>query len=101
MRKTLSLLLLLTALASADSLLTGTIQRLEMGDYAHLIVLDGKGKEHSFFVGNDKSFDKLVEAPEKFKGRKVRVHWRSVEKEIPEAGGKMKIDEATSMELLK
>jgi hypothetical protein len=85
----------------ADSVLTGVIKDVEVGDYYHIVLKDNKGKERSFFVGNHKSFAKLVDQPASYKGKKVRLHWHSVEKNIPEAGGKMKIDEATSMELVK
>lgn len=94
-------LLFVTTSAWADAVLTGTVREVQVGDYYHLVIRDGKGKDHSFFVGNHKSFDGIVEKPESFKGKKVRVHWHTVEKEIPEAGGKMKIDEATSLEFLK
>ncbi len=101
MKKTLATLLLLAGLAGADQVLTGVIREVQAGDYYHLVVRDAQGKDHSFFVGNHKSFDALVDKPEKFRGKKVRVRWHSVEKHIPEAGGKMKIEEATSMELIK
>lgn len=84
----------------ADSVITGVIKEVEVGDYYHIILKDDKGKEHSYFLSNHKSFDPLVNKPAAYKGKRVRLHWHSVEKEIPEAGGKMKIDEATSMELL-
>jgi hypothetical protein len=101
MRQLLLLVLLLSSLAGADQVLTGVIREVQVGDYYHLVVRDARGKDHSFFVGNHKSFNALVDKPEKFRGKRVRVHWHSVEKHIPEAGGKMKIEEATSMELLK
>ena len=103
MKKTILaiLLLLQVALAQADSLLEGTLVRFEMGDYAHISVRDKNGKEHDFFVGDDKSFDPIVGKPAKYKGKRVRVKWHTVTKDIPEAGGKMKIDEATSIQILK
>lgn len=101
MRKTLVIALLLGLVARADLILTGTVREVQVGDYYHLVVRDAKGKDHNFFVGKDKSFDALVKNPEKFKGRKVKVRWHTVEREIPEAGGKLKIDEATAVEFLK
>ncbi len=100
MKKLLVLFLLCSQWAFADSKLTGVIQKVEVGDYYHLIIKDAKGKEHNLFVGDHKSFDPLVAKPTAYKGKKVRVQWHSVEKDIPEAGGKMKIDEATSIEFL-
>ena len=103
MKKTILAIFLLLQIASAqaDSLLEGTLVRFEMGDYAHISVRDKNGKEHDFFVGNDKSFDPIVDKPAKYKGKRVRVKWHTVTKDIPEAGGKMKIDEATSIQILK
>jgi len=94
-------LLFQVASAQADSLLEGTLVRFEMADYGHISVRDKKGKEHDFFVSNDKSFNPIQEAPAKYRGKRVRVHWHTVVKDIPEAGGKMKIDEATSIQILK
>lgn len=101
MRKTLFIVLLLGLVAWADSVLTGTLREVQVGDYYHLVIRDAKGKDHELWVGNDKSFDGLVKSPEKFKGRRVKVRWHTVEKEIPEAGGKIKIDEATAIEFTK
>ncbi|MFN8610615.1 MAG: hypothetical protein U0931_23950 [Vulcanimicrobiota bacterium] len=98
MKKSALILLLCSQWAFADSVLTGVISKVESGDYFHLTIKDSRGKEHSFFMGRDKSFDPLVAKPEAWKGKKARVHWRTVEKNIPEAGGKMKIEEATSIE---
>lgn len=100
MKKLILSLLLCTQCAFADSILTGVIQKVEAGDYYHLTLKDDKGKVHSFFLGNQKSFEPLLAKPAAYKGKKARVHWHSVEKNIPEAGGKMKIDEATSIEIL-
>ncbi|MBS2038899.1 hypothetical protein JST97_28210 [bacterium] len=100
MKKLAMLLILCSHYAFADSVLTGVIQNVEAGDYFHVVIKDAKGKEHSFFLGNHKSFDPLVAKPNAYKGKKARVHWHSVEKNIPEAGGKMKIEEATSIEIL-
>lgn len=98
---TASFLFLCLLSAGAESVLTGVIKEIQVGDYYHIVIKDGKGKEHSFFVGKDKSFDGIVEKPEKFKGKKVRLHWHTIKKDIPEAGGPMQIDEATKLEFLK
>lgn len=95
----LMLLLALPALA-APQVLTGTFVGIEMGDYAHLLVKDQNGEERSFFVSNDKSFMPFIENPEKYVGKKVQVTWHLVKKHIPEAGGEMELEEATSIKLL-
>lgn len=100
MRKLATLFLLGSSLVWAEPVLTGIVKNVEVGDYYHILIQDSKGKEHSLFLGNHKSFDPIVAKPAAYKGKKVRVHWRTVEKNIPEAGGKMKIEEATSIEVL-
>ena len=95
------ILLLQVASAHADSLLEGTFVRFQMADYGHISVRDKSGKEHDFFVSNYKSFDPIADKPAQYKGKRVRVHWHTVLKDIPEAGGKLKIDEATSIQILK
>src|SRR5688572_27458767 len=67
----------------------GTFVGIEQGDYAHFQIKDKKGKDDSFIVLRpDKSVQAYLDNPTKFKGRKVRVHWK--EETIPEAGGPMK-----------
>ena len=67
----------------------GTFVGIEQGDYAHFQIKDKKGKDDSFIILRpDKSVQAYLDNPAKFKGRKVRVHWK--EQVIPEAGGPMK-----------
>ena len=67
----------------------GIFVGIEQGDYAHFQIKDTKGKDDSFIVLRpDKSVQAYLDNPTKFKGRKVRVHWK--EQVIPEAGGPMK-----------
>jgi len=83
-----------------DHVLAGTFQTISLGDYAHLQVVDDRGLERSFFVGRDPSFKPFVEHPEKYAGCRVRVRWHRVQRYIPEAGSRMTIDEAISIEML-
>ncbi|MEW6281886.1 MAG: hypothetical protein AB1758_24990 [Candidatus Eremiobacterota bacterium] len=87
--------------AAEQQTLVGTFVDLEWGDYAHITIRDARGEERSLWVGNDDSFKPVLEKPSAYKGKKVRVTWHTVTKDIPEAGGKMEIDEATSIELVK
>ena len=101
MKKWIIALLLCSGAVWADKVTVGTVQKVEVGDYYHLIIKDSKGKQQSYFMGNDKSFEGLVKKPQAYNGKKVRVHWRTINKDIPEAGRKMKIDEATRVEWIK
>jgi hypothetical protein len=70
---------------------------IEIGDYYHINVEDADGNQHSFFLSGDESFDPFIKDPEGHKGQWVDLRWHTLEKDIPEAGGKMKIDEAISI----
>lgn len=101
MKKVLILCLLLLAPVFADQVFVGKFVEIQVGDYAHLNVVDGKGNERSFWVSGDSSFEPFLEQPEKYRGKQVKVHWHKVKRNIPEAGGEMEIEEATSIELAK
>lgn len=80
----------------------GTYVGIEQGDYFHLNIVTDKGDEVSYFILHpDKTFDPFLKNPEKFAKKKVRVTWESKEENIPEAGGKMQVDSALSIELIK
>lgn len=77
----------------------GTFVRIDEGDYFHFVIKDAKGEEVSFFIlKGDKSVDKVTDEPEKFAGKKCRVKWKTSTENIPEAGGKMEIDQILSVE---
>jgi len=103
MKKLLTLLitlaLCLTVQAQTRTLI-GTFQSLEFGDYAHVQIADQKGEVHSFWLGNDHSLMKFVDNPQQYEGKPVKVHWHTVKRNIPEAGGEMEIEEATRIEVL-
>jgi hypothetical protein len=80
----------------------GTFAGIEQGDYAHLQLKTPAGKQETFFVLNvDKSVQPFVDSPKKMKGRKIRVHWRERQENIPEAGGKMLVKSVQRIEPLK
>lgn len=96
------LLLLLTLPALAKNhVLVGKFVDLEFGDYAHVLIEDAKGEQHSYFLGNDPALEKFVTDTDRYRGKRVRVHWRTVNKNIPQAGGEMEIEEAFKIEVLK
>lgn len=95
----LVLLLTLPTLAKPN-ILVGQFIDLEFGDYAHVQIRDNKGKDSSFFLGNDPSLEKFVTDTDKYRGKRVRVHWHTITKDIPQAGGPMEIEEAFKIEVL-
>lgn len=77
----------------------GTFAGIEEGDYFHWNMRSKSGEEVSFFILNpDDSVDKVVENPKAFAGRKCRVTWKKSTENIPEAGGKMEIEQILSVE---
>lgn len=79
----------------------GTFVRVDEGDYFHFVITDKKGEEVSFFIlKGDATVDKVVEEPGTFVGKKCRVHWKTSVEDIPEAGGKLEIEQILSVEWL-
>ena len=75
----------------------GIFDGVEEGDYFHLLITEN-GKQRSFFVlQTDASLDRLMENPDKYIGKRVRVFWRNSVETIPEAGGKMAIETVVSV----
>lgn len=97
----LFLLLLTCAITAKPQVVRGKFVGIETGDYQHLMMKDLKGQERSFFIGPDKSFDPFLHKPAQFKGRLIEVEWEKKEADIPEAGGKMTIEQATRIRLLR
>ena len=80
---------------------TGTFLGIEEGDYAHWKMKTADGEEVSYFILKpDASIEKVLANPSKFKGRKCRVLWKESVENLPEAGGKTKIQQIVSVEWL-
>jgi hypothetical protein len=97
-------LLVATAAEAADRKGTteGTFTGIEQGDYAHLQLKTAAGRQETFFVLNvNKSVQPFVDSPKKMKGRKIRVHWRERQENVPESGGKMLVKSVQRVEPLK
>lgn len=87
--------------AGAVQTVEGTFLRIDEGDYAHWVMKTTQSKEVSFFVLKpDAGLEKVLKEPGKFTGKKCRVQWKSTTQHIPEAGGKMKVEEILSVEWL-
>lgn len=85
--------------AAAAKIVTGTFTGIEEGDYFHWNMTTDAGEEVSYFILKpDASVDKVLAKPESFKGRKCKVQWKETTENIPEAGGKMKVQQILSVE---
>lgn len=81
---------------------TGKFLRIDEGDYFHWVMQTAGGEELSLFILKpDASVDKVVDDPGKYVGRACRVTWKKSTENIPEAGGKMEIDQILSVEWTK
>jgi hypothetical protein len=79
--------------------LEGTFTGIEEGDYFHWNMTTKSGEERSFFILKpDASVDKVLDKPAAYAGKKCRVTWKKSTENLPEAGGKMEIDQILSVE---
>lgn len=79
----------------------GTFLGIEEGDYAHWNMRTVDGAEVSYFILKpDTSVDKVLENPKTYIGKKCRVTWKKSTENIPEAGGKIEIEQVLSVEWL-
>lgn len=80
---------------TAEGIFTG----IEQGDYAHWLMKTKDGKKLSFFILDcDATVDKVIENTKAYAGKKCRIQWKESLETIPEAGGKMKIEQVISVE---
>lgn len=90
------------AKAGAVQTTSGTFTGIEQGDYFHWNMTTDAGEEVSYFLlKTDAALDKVIENPDAYKGRKCTVQWKETTEDIPEAGGKMKIQQVVGVEWAK
>lgn len=87
--------------SAAARVVTGTFTGIDEGDYSHWQMRTDAGEERSFFILRpDASVEKVIEKPKSYQGRKCRVQWKESTENIPEAGGKIKVEQILSVEWL-
>lgn len=80
----------------------GTFLGIEEGDYAHWQLRTTAGEEVTYFILKpDASVEKVLENPKAYQGRRCRVTWKKSTENIPEAGGKIEVEQILSFEWLK
>ncbi|AVM75091.1 hypothetical protein [Magnetospirillum gryphiswaldense] len=80
---------------------TGTFAGFEEGDYTYLHLRAG-GEEHSFMIlRTDDALERLLNAPERYMGKKITVTWQNTMETIPEAGGRIEVTKVLSVTLPK
>jgi hypothetical protein len=86
---------------AAGKVVEGTFTGIEQGDYFHWNMTTKSGETMSFFILRpDDSVEKITENPDSYVGKKCRVTWKKSTENIPEAGGKMEIEQILSVEWL-
>lgn len=85
--------------AAKEQRLEGTFVRIDEGDYFHWVMKSKSGEEQSFFIfKSHASIDAVIDSPEAYVGKKCRIFWKKSTEDIPEAGGKMEIDQILRVE---
>jgi hypothetical protein len=80
----------------------GVFAGIEEGDYFHWNMRTTGGEEVSYFILHpDASVDRVLEDPAAYVGRRCRVTWKKSTEDIPEAGGKMQVEQILSVQWLK
>lgn len=88
-------------MAAAAVEMAGVFLGIEEGDYAHWRMKNEKGEEVSFFILQpEPSIEAVMENPEKFAGKRCRVTWKKSMETIPEAGGKMEVEQVFGVKWL-
>lgn len=89
------------AAAASERVTDGVFVRIDEGDYFHWVMKSKGGEELSFFIMKpDASVDKVIDNPQAYLGKKCRVTWKKSSENIPEAGGKMEIEQILSVQWL-
>lgn len=79
--------------------ITGRFEGFEEGDYTHLLLTSG-GQVRSFFVlRTDETIERLLKHRDRYIGKPIRVHWKTSVEDIPEAGGRTRVDSVVSVQL--
>ena len=84
---------------AAVNTLVGTYTSTEQGDYMHANITGEDGKDYSFFFAPDLDparSDEMVEGL--WDGKKITCTWRTANRDIPESGGMMELEEIVSIE---
>lgn len=76
----------------------GTFTGIEQGDYAHWKMRTKSGEVSFYILKPDASVEKVLAKPKPFVGRKCRITYKKTTENIPEAGGKMEIQQIVSVE---
>jgi hypothetical protein len=87
--------------ASGLKTLQGTYLTTEVGDYLHARIQGDDKVAYSFFLSEDFPEARSAEMMEgMWDGKAVKVQWRKIKRDIPEAGGFIEVEEMVSIEAI-
>lgn len=81
------------AKVAAGASLEGVFTGIEEGDYAHWTMKTAAGERSFFILKPHPSIEQALAQPAKFKGKRCRITWKKSMEEIPEAGGRMEVEQ--------
>ncbi len=84
-----------------EQIFEGTFTGIEQGDYAYFKVKNAKAEKSFMVIKTDKTYETISANPDKYIGKKVRVHWVATKVDVPEAGGKINVDKYIKSIILK
>lgn len=74
--------------------MTGVFLGIEEGDYSHWRMKNEKGEEISLFILKpEPSVEAVMDKPDGFVGKPCKVTWKKSMETIPEAGGKIEVEQ--------
>jgi hypothetical protein len=80
---------------------TGTFEGIEQGDYFYLRLSGKDGEEQSFMILRSEGLlNQVANEPDRYLGKKLKVHWQEKVIHIPEAGGNQQVTICVQVELL-
>lgn len=81
------------AKAPAGATLEGKFTGIEEGDYAHWNMTTGAGERSFFILKTNAAIEKVLAQPAKFKGKRCAITWKKGMQDIPEAGGRIEVEQ--------
>ncbi len=79
----------------------GTFAGIEQGDYFYLRLKTSGNEEESYMILQSEGLlDQIASEPDRYVGKKLKVHWQEKVIHIPEAGGSQQMTICVQVELL-
>lgn len=80
---------------------TGIFEGFEQGDYLYLNLTVGRETKSYMVLNPDRSLEQLIDQENRYRGRSLSVTWKTTVETLEEAGGKVEVTQAVSVQLAK